>query len=147
ATFASLSGTDVPRLCPTCGLRYPVEFNVCPKDGATLTDAKADEVKDEFVGTTLAQTYAITRVIGEGGMGRVYEARHTRIAGKRFALKMLHPEFARQPEVLSRFQREAETAASIKNPHVIDVYDVDRTPDGRPYIVGELLEGQEFAEF
>jgi serine/threonine-protein kinase len=137
----------VPRICPTCGLRYPVEFNICPKDGATLTDAKADEVKDEFVGTTLAQTYAITRVIGEGGMGRVYEARHTRIAGKRFALKMLHPEFARQPEVLSRFQREAESAASIKNAHVIDVYDVDRTPDGRPYMVGELLEGTELADF
>lgn len=147
ATFASLSGTDVPRICPTCGLRYPVEFNICPKDGATLTDAQADEVKDEFVGTTLAQTYAITRVIGEGGMGRVYEARHTRIAGKRFALKMLHPEFARQPEVLSRFQREAESAASIKNTHVIDVYDVDRTPDGRPYMVGELLEGTELADF
>jgi serine/threonine protein kinase len=147
ATFASLSGSDVPRLCPTCGLRYPVEFNVCPKDGATLIDAKKDEIEDEFVGTTLAQTYAITRVIGEGGMGRVYEARHTRIAGKLFALKMLHPEFARQPEVLSRFQREAESAASIKNAHVVDVYDVDRTPDGRPYMVGELLVGTELADF
>ncbi len=147
ATFASLSGSDVPRLCPTCGLRYPVEFNICPKDGATLIDAQKEEIEDEFVGTTLAQTYAITRVIGEGGMGRVYEARHTRIAGKLFALKMLHPEFARQPEVLSRFQREAESAASIKNQHVVDVYDVDRTPDGRPYMVGELLIGTELAEF
>jgi tRNA A-37 threonylcarbamoyl transferase component Bud32 len=147
ATFASLTGSDVPRLCPTCGLRYPVEFNICPKDGATLVDAIADAQDDEFVGTTLAQTYAITRVIGEGGMGRVYEARHTRIQGKRFALKMLHPEFARQPEVLSRFQREAESAASIHNAHVLDVYDVDRTPDGRPYMVGELLEGTELAEY
>ncbi len=147
ATFASLTGSDVPRLCPTCGLRYPVEFNICPKDGATLVDAVADAQDDEFVGTTLAQTYAITRVIGEGGMGRVYEARHTRIQGKCFALKMLHPEFARQPEVLSRFQREAESAASIKNQYVLDVYDVDRTPDGRPYMVGELLEGTELAEY
>jgi serine/threonine protein kinase len=147
ATFASLSGADVPRRCPVCGLRYPVEFNVCPKEGATLVDAEADKQEDEFVGTTLAQTYAITKVIGEGGMGRVYQAQHTRIGGKMFALKMLHPEFARQPEVLSRFQREAEAAASIKNAHVIDVYDVDRTPDGRPYIVGELLEGTELADY
>jgi len=147
ATFASLTGSDVPRQCPTCGLRYPVEFNVCPKDGSTLVDAATEASDDEFIGTTLAQTYAITRVIGEGGMGRVYEARHTRISGKRFALKMLHPEFARQPEVLSRFQREAEAAASLKNAHVLDVYDVDRTPDGRPYMVGELLEGSELAEY
>ena len=56
---------------------------------------------------------------------------------------MLHPEFARQPEVLTRFQREAEAAAAITSPYVVDVYDVDRTADGRPFIVGEFLEGKE----
>jgi serine/threonine-protein kinase len=80
-------------------------------------------------------------------MGRVYEARHTRISGKRFAIKMLHPEFARQPEVLSRFQREAEAAATIDSPHVVDVFDVDRTADGRAFLVAEFLQGKEFADY
>ncbi len=98
-----------------------------------------------MIGQTLASSYTIVRTLGEGGMGRVYEARHTRIGGKRFAVKMLHPEFTRQPEVLTRFQREAEAAATIDSPYVVDVYDVDRTADGRAFLVAEFLQGKEFA--
>ncbi len=137
----------MPKVCPVCGVRYPVEFKVCPRDATELGEVDADAERDEVIGTTLSQTYSIVRVIGEGGMGRVYEARHTRIGSKRFAVKMLHPEFARQPEVISRFQREAEAAAAIQSPYVVDVYDVDRTTDGRPYMVGEYLEGKEFADY
>jgi serine/threonine-protein kinase len=68
------------------------------------------------------------------------------MASKRFAIKMLHPEFARQPEVISRFQREAEAAAAIQSPFVVGVYDVDRTADGRPFMVGEFLEGKELGD-
>lgn len=130
--------------CPTCGMRYPAEFRVCPKDAAELVDAEAPA--DELVGQVVAETYTILRVVGEGGMGRVYEARHMRIGGKRFAVKLLHPEYARLPEVQSRFQREAEAAASIESPYVGDVYDIGRTADGRPFIVAEFLEGKELAE-
>jgi len=49
--------------------------------------------------------------------------------------------------VLTRFQREAEVAASVQSPYVVDVYDVDRTSDGRPFIVGEFLDGKEFASY
>ena len=79
-------------------------------------------------------------------MGRVYEARHRRLASKRFAIKLLHPEYTRQAEVLTRFQREAEAAATIRSPYIVDVYDVDRTADGRPFLVGEFLEGKELAQ-
>jgi serine/threonine-protein kinase len=79
-------------------------------------------------------------------MGRVYEARRTRIRGKRFAVKLLHPEYAREPQILARFQREAEAMAMLKSPHVVEVVDVDRTADGRPFIVSEFLEGKELAE-
>lgn len=142
----ALSGADLPLVCPTCGVRYPPEFRVCPRDATTLDDAANDEEPDEMVGQSIANTYSIVRVIGEGGMGRVYEARHKRINSKRFAIKMLHPEFSRRTEVLSRFQREAEAAASISNHHVVEVYDVHRTEDGRPYMVGEFLEGVELAD-
>ncbi len=136
----------LPKFCPECLIRYPAEFRVCPKDASELLDAENGD-EDEFVGRTLADTYAIVRAIGEGGMGRVYEARHTRIGTKRFAVKILHPEYARQPEVLSRFQREAESAASIQSPYVGGVFDIDRTPEGRPFIVAEFLDGQELASF
>lgn len=101
---------------------------------------------DALVGTTLNGNYKVLRVIGEGGMGRVYEAQHTRIAGKRFAIKLLHPEYARQPEVLARFQREAEASAAISHPNVLGVYDVDRTSDGTPFMVSELLEGRDLSK-
>ena len=135
------------RLCPECGRRFPAEFRVCPHDARDLIDDHPEEgEKDELVGSTLSDTYEIIRVLGEGGMGRVYEARHTRLTGKRFAIKVLHPEYTRQPEVVSRFQREAEAAASLRSPHVVGVYDVGKTYDGRPFIVAEYLEGKELAE-
>ncbi len=147
-SVTALSGTAaMVKVCPTCGVHYPAEFNVCPRDASQLDDLPEDAERDELVGKTLSQTYTIVRVVGEGGMGRVYEARHTRISSKRFAVKTLHPEFARQPEVISRFQREAEASASIHSPYVVDVYDIDRTSDGRPFLVGEFLEGKEFADY
>ncbi|MCC6555898.1 MAG: serine/threonine protein kinase [Polyangiaceae bacterium] len=141
------SDRSMPKVCPACGVRYPAEFKVCPRDAAALDESDDDVLRDELVGKTLNQTYTVVKVIGEGGMGRVYQAQHTRITGKNFAIKVLHPEFARQPQVLSRFQREAEAAASVKSPYVVNVFDVDRTSDGRPFLVSEFLEGKEFAEY
>jgi serine/threonine-protein kinase len=118
---------------------------VCPRDASPLVDAP-DEA-DPFLGSTLGDSYQIVRVVGEGGMGRVYEARHTRLTNKRFAIKMLHAEYARNQDVVARFQREAEAASGIGHPNVVDVYDVHHTDDGRPYLVGEFLEGEELGEF
>src|SRR5258706_13964594 len=94
SSLAQISAT--PKVCPTCGVRYPIEFSVCPRDAVGLQDAEDHALDDDMVGATLGNTFTIIKVIGEGGMGRVYEARHTRISGKRFALKMLHAEFIRQ---------------------------------------------------
>ncbi len=133
--------TEIPKRCPACAGRYPADFRVCPRDATPLEDAAADE--DPLVGTVLSDTYEILRVIGEGGMGRVYEASHRRLRSRRFAIKVLHHDLSRQPEVVSRFQREAEAASALTHPNVVQVFDVNRTPDGRPYIAGELLEGEE----
>src|SRR5450432_2050684 len=134
-----------PRVCPTCGARYPADFRVCPRDATPLEDAPDDE--DPIVGQLLDGSYEILRVIGEGGMGRVYEARHTRLHTKRFAVKLLHHELARQPEVVTRFQREAEAASVLTHPNVVGVYDVNTSADGRPYIVAEMLEGEELGNY
>ncbi len=80
-------------------------------------------------------------------MGRVYEARHVRLAGKRFALKLLHQDLARQPDIVARFQREAQAASTLSHPNVVGVYDVNTAPDGRPFLVAELLEGEPLGEY
>jgi serine/threonine-protein kinase len=136
----------LPKACPSCHARYPADFKVCPRDATPLTDAPRDE-EDPLLGTTLGGAYQIVRVIGEGGMGRVYEARHTRLGSRKFAVKMLHAEFSRQPDVVARFQREAEAASGIGHPNVVDVFDVHHTSDGRPYLVGEFLDGEEFGDY
>jgi serine/threonine-protein kinase len=100
----------------------------------------------DLVGQSLNGTYIVESVIGEGGMGRVYQARHARIASKKLAIKVLRPEFARNAEVIARFRREAETAAGITHPNVIGVYDVDVTLDGNFYLVCEHLTGIDLAD-
>lgn len=102
---------------------------------------------DELIGQTLNETYIVESVIGEGGMGRVYRASHTRISNKRFAIKVLRPEFTRNTEVLARFRREAEAAACIAHPNVVEVYDVDVTHDGYSYLVCEYLAGLDLADY
>jgi serine/threonine-protein kinase len=75
-------------------------------------------------------------------MGRVYEAEHVRLP-RSFAVKIISPIFARNQEAMGRFEREAQAAARIVHPNVLDVVDVVRTKDGRPCIVSELLVGEE----
>jgi len=98
---------------------------------------------DPLLGRCLNDTYLLEAVLGEGGMGRVYRARHTRITTKLFALKVLHPEFSRDTQQLARFQREAEAAATISHPNVVGVFDVGRTEDGYSYLACELLSGSD----
>ena len=104
------------------------------------------DIGEDLIGLTLNDTYVPERILGEGGMGRVYLARHTRIRQKRVAVKVLHPEFFGNAHVLARFQREAETAAAISHPNVVTVLDVDRTPHGLPYLVTEFLEGLDLSD-
>lgn len=143
ASFSDALSEGMPnsRRCPACDRRFPAAFKVCPHDATPLEDAPDDE--DPMIGAVLGGSYEVIRMVGEGGMGRVYEARHQRLPTKRFAVKMLHPDMARQPEVVTRFQREAEASSVLSHPHIVDVYDVSATPDGRPYIVAELLTGEE----
>src|SRR5271170_7966737 len=85
--------------------------------------------------------YRLLRLLGDGGMGSVYEASHE-VLGTRVAIKVLHPDLARRTGLVERFLQEARVAAQIRSPHVVQVTDVDRTPEGHAYIVMELLEGE-----
>jgi serine/threonine protein kinase len=100
---------------------------------------------DPLLGKSLNGTYVVESVLGEGGMGRVYKAHHSRMRQKHFAIKVLRPEFTRNNEVLARFRREAEAAACISHPNVVGVYDADATGDGFAFLVCEYLEGVDLA--
>jgi eukaryotic-like serine/threonine-protein kinase len=128
------------RRCATCGHEFPPEFVVCPRDATPLGLAKLHE--DPLIGAVLAGTYRLVRVLGKGGMGRLYEAEHARL-GRRFAVKVLHESHADKPDAVRRFEREAEALARIRSDHVLDVVDVLRTPDSRTAIVTTLLEGED----
>ena len=97
-----------------------------------------------LIGFVLDERYAIVREIGRGGMGVVYEAEHTEL-GKRIAVKVLLDKYADDDEAVVRFKREALAASRIGSPHIIDVSHIGSAPDGRPYVVMELLEGESLA--
>lgn len=88
----------------------------------------------ERVGTRVAGKYQIVRIIGEGGMGAVYEARHVQM-DRRVAVKMLRAEFVRDHGAVERFLREARTAASVGHKSIVQILDFGEAEDGTPFIV------------
>jgi eukaryotic-like serine/threonine-protein kinase len=93
------------------------------------------------VGQVINNKYRLVRLIGDGGMGSVYEARHE-VLGTSVALKFLHPELARRQGLVQRFLQEAKVSAQIQSPHVVRVTDVDQNAAGQAFIVLELLDGR-----
>jgi serine/threonine-protein kinase len=89
-----------------------------------------------LVGRTISGRYRIEKAVGEGGMGIVYAAEHLHIR-KRVAVKILHPEMSRMPEVVARFEREAMAAAHIDHPNVAAATDFGKLDDGSFFLVLE----------
>jgi hypothetical protein len=97
-------------------------------------------------GAVLAGTYEVTRLLGEGGMGAVWEARHLRLERKRVAIKVLHGFVSSDGEAVNRFQREANIASRLGHPNIIQVHDFNNLENGAPYLVLEYLEGESLNE-
>ncbi|MFK7990439.1 MAG: serine/threonine-protein kinase, partial [Sandaracinaceae bacterium] len=100
---------------------------------------------DPMVGQVLQDRYRVERLLGEGGMGAVYEAVNIKI-DRRVAIKVLHPQFAKDQAVVARFQREAKAATAIGNPHIIEVLDMGDLPDGGSFMVLEFLKGHDWSD-
>jgi len=86
--------------------------------------------------------YEIVRVIGRGGMGTVYEAVNTAI-GKRVAMKFIDADTVNNADAVARFQREAQAASAVESAHIVDIFDSGISEEGQPYIVMELLRGED----
>ncbi|MBM7115229.1 serine/threonine-protein kinase [Archangium primigenium] len=97
---------------------------------------------DVRVGSVLRDTYEIVSLLGKGGMGAVFLARHLRLKGKQVAIKVLLNSASLNPELYARFQREAEIASQLGHPNIVEVIDFDTLPDGTPFLVMEYLRGE-----
>jgi serine/threonine-protein kinase len=97
-------------------------------------------------GQIINETYRVERLLGSGGMAEVYKVIHTRLP-KHFALKLMKLDGGEQKQFLTRFRREAEILGSLDHPNIVVVNDWNQLPDGSPYLVMELLEGEDLAGF
>jgi serine/threonine-protein kinase len=96
-------------------------------------------------GQILAEKYRIVRLLGQGGMGAVYEGENTRIR-RRVAIKTLHGSVSSRADVVQRFEREAQAAGRIGSDHIVEVLDMGDLPDGTRFMVMEFLEGVTLGE-
>jgi serine/threonine-protein kinase len=103
---------------------------------------KPPDELDLLVGSTVLGKYHIDRLIGRGGMGAVFQATNASI-GKRVALKFLGAETSRDADAAVRFQREAEAASLAESPHIVQIFDSGRSERGLPFLVMELLTGED----
>ena len=101
----------------------------------------AESREDALLGRAIGK-YTLTRVIGRGGMGIVFEAQNTTI-GKRVAVKLVASDLAKNKDAVLRFQREAQAASAVESAHIVDIFDAGTTDEGVPFIVMELLRGED----
>jgi serine/threonine-protein kinase len=105
-----------------------------------LSEAPPTEALQALVGTVIAERYQVEALLGSGGMGAVYRAKHLHMQ-KVVALKILHRSMASVSEVVKRFEREAVAAARVEHPNVTKATDFGLLPDGTFYLIMEYVDG------
>jgi eukaryotic-like serine/threonine-protein kinase len=146
--------------CPHCGLPHPVEEAFCPGTGKVMRTKAARSsnppgpaappssrraVAGHLLGKTIGGRYRVRSVLGEGGMGTVFEAEHIAL-GRSVAVKVLHATQAAKKDSIRRFHQEARAAGAIGHPNICGVIDLGTLDDGSPYIVMERLIGETLAD-
>jgi len=123
------------KYCTACKAKYDDSVSFCSIDGEVL---EADPAS--IVDTVLDGQYQMEALLGKGGMGAVYRARHI-LLGDRVAIKVLPPEVRTNAEWLRRFRREGQAARRFRHPNSVTVYDLRTAADGTIYMVMEYVEG------
>jgi eukaryotic-like serine/threonine-protein kinase len=123
------------KYCTACNTKYDDSVSFCALDGEVL---EADPAS--IVNTVLDGQYQMEALLGKGGMGAVYRARHI-LLGDRVAIKVLPPEVRNNAEWLRRFRREGQAARRFRHANAVTVHDLRTTADGTIYMVMEYVEG------
>src|SRR4029453_9648017 len=116
-------------------------YHAATPDGRIGPTAKRGSVAE--IGTILGGRYRLGELLGQGGMATVYRALDTQL-GRDVTIKLLRPEYLRDPDFSSRFPQEAQNAPSLSHPNVVTVYDYGEDPSG-PFIVMEYVDGEDLA--
>jgi serine/threonine protein kinase/tetratricopeptide (TPR) repeat protein len=133
------------RVCPDPSLRREVESLIAACDaGDSHFLEQPDLEREDLEPGTMLGPYEILSHLGSGGMGEVYRARDTKLK-REIALKLLPRDFARNPDALVRFEREARVLASLNHPNIVTVYEIGQD-GGAVYIAMELVEGKTLDE-
>jgi len=133
--------------CPKCSTPVDDAKKFCPACGTAIEGAAEEPGPDVMLGQVLGGKYKVIRLLGEGGMGAVYEGEQTLGTTKRkVAVKTLHPHLSRDEKVKARFEREVGTIAELEHPNTIQVYDFGANAEGILYIVMEFLQGKSLAD-
>ena len=128
------------KYCTACKAKYDDSVSFCSIDGEVL---EADPAS--IVNTVLDGQYQMEALLGKGGMGAVYRARHI-LLGDRVAIKVLPPDVRNNAEWLRRFRREGQAARRFRHPNAVTVYDLRTAADGTIYMVMEYVEGHTLDE-
>ena len=130
-------GISTLQVCPLCGRCFDQTAASCPVDDAPLETPRP--LPYELLGR-----YRFERVLGQGGMATILQARDGRLA-RDVAIKLIRPEHFGDAEMKARFEREARAVARISHPGVVALFDSGELPDGTAYLVMEKLAGRDLA--
>jgi serine/threonine protein kinase len=126
------------RICKRCGTETETWSGTCAKCGGTEA---ISVVSGDLVGRTINKRFRLTRKLGQGGMGTVYEADDLNL-GMRAAVKLMNPALSRDVDLSRRFMSEARTYAHIAHPGAVTLHDFGQDEDGTLYIAMEFVDGQ-----
>lgn len=128
------------KVCPTCNCLYCSEIAVCPKDGSPL-----DLLREWRAGDSVSERFCVVEKIGHGSMGPVFKARLLPHGGVR-VLKPLALQLAGDEFLVKHFRRTIHAASALRHLHLVHVESLERSADGRPFIVMEYAPGLSLSE-
>lgn len=135
--------TIILKICTACSREFAGAEGVCPHDGQKLITLP--QAQDLYLNQEIADKYKVTAILGIGGMGVVYRARHD-LMERDVAIKMLKAQYVSDKLSVKRFTREAIAVGRLRHPNVISTYDHGFTAHGQPYLVMDILQGQSLAQ-
>jgi serine/threonine-protein kinase len=130
-------------VCAECHKEFADTSRFCPYCGSVATGG-GQVAADPYIGKSVAGKFMVEKLLGQGGMGKVYLA-HNMVLDQKVVLKVLHREYAEDPDTVKRFQHEGRAASRLRHPNVIQVLDFGAMDDGTLFMAMEYLPGCDLA--